>query len=76
MKVSIAIEAEDNKYHVDTYLVKENVENLYEMAHVFYNATVAAGFTQVSGISFYDSKKQDVATSEDIMNMEFRSYAD
>ena len=66
MKITIRFEDDSNNpFHIDTQLVKENINTIHDLAYVFEQATRAAGF-YLGGVVIYDSEGKDISNSQDL----------
>lgn len=74
MKVSILFEhgaGEFNPLFIPTYVIKDGVETLHDMAHLLDHASRAAGFMGFDGVAYYTHNGNDLATSSEIEKVHF-----
>lgn len=64
MKVTIRFEDDSNNpFHIDTTLVKCDVNTIHDLVYVFEQAARSAGF-YLGGLVAYDSKGEDITNSQ------------
>jgi hypothetical protein len=56
---------------IPTFIVKDGVETLYDMAYLWGRATTAAGFLGFDGVSYYSFDGKDLANSSQIEYVHF-----
>jgi hypothetical protein len=56
---------------IPTFIVKDGVETLHDMAYLLDHATRAAGFHNFDGVSYYSFSGKDLARSNQIEHVRF-----
>jgi hypothetical protein len=56
---------------IPTFIVKDGVETLHDMAYLLDHATRAAGFVGFDGASYYSFDGKDLANSSQIEHVHF-----
>lgn len=66
MKITIRFEDDSNNpFHIDTTLVKGDVNTVHDLVYVFEQAARAAGF-YLGGVTAYGTDGEDISNSQDL----------